>query len=183
MASALSLPIETERLCLREFCRSDADALHAYASQEEVTRYLMWGPNDRQASETQLSSFIEAAAAQPRTVYELALSLRADGRVIGALCLYLDDASDQEPTGAELGFVLHSDFWGQGMATEAAKALLSHGRSELDLAHVWATCDARNQGSIGVLEKIGMFRQETVRGARVTEDGHIDEHRYVFPAA
>lgn len=182
MAGALSLPIETERLCLREFCRSDVDALHAYASRDEVTQYLMWGPNDRQASDTQLSTFIEAAAATPRTIFELALCLKADGRVIGALCLYLDDASDDGQMGAELGFVLHSDFWGQGMATEAAKALLSHGLSELDLAHVWATCDARNLGSIGVLEKIGMFRQETVRGARATGDGQIDELRYVFPA-
>lgn len=181
MAGALSLPIETERLYLREFCRADVDALHAYASREEVTRYLMWGPNDRQASETQLSTFIEAAAAKPRTIYELALCLKADGRVIGALCLYLDDASDEGQMGAELGFVLHSDFWGQGMATEAAKALLSHGMSELDLAHVWATCDARNLASIGVLEKIGMIRQETVRGARATGDGYIDEHCYVFP--
>ncbi len=181
MAGALLLPIETERLCLRDFRWGDIDALHAYACLEEVTQYLQWGPNDRQTSEGQLSTFVEAAGELPRTIYELALALRDEGRLIGALCLYLDDPAEGATRGAELGFVLHPDFWGQGLATEAAKALLAGGMSQLGLAFVWATCDTRNLASVGVLEKIGMTREETICGVRETADGLVDEYRYIFP--
>jgi RimJ/RimL family protein N-acetyltransferase len=183
VACALSLPIETERLCLRDFCSGDLDAVHSYGRLEEVTRYLMWGPNDLQASEEQLSTFIDAAADMPRTIYELALTSKPGGRVVGAVCLYLDDPAESVPQGAELGFVLHPASWGKGMATEAAMALLTRGMSELELSHIWATCDTRNLASVGVLEKIGMIRQETIRGARNTADGLVDEHRYLCQAA
>lgn len=182
MACALSVPIETERLSLRDFCSGDLDALHSYARLDEVTRYLMWGPNDLQASEAQLSTFIDAAADMPRTIYELALTSKPGGRVIGALCLYLDEPTDGAPQGAELGFVLHPDFWGRGLAAEAAKALLVRGMSELELSYIWATCDTRNLASIGVLEKAGMIRAETIPGARQTVNGLVDEYRYVLPA-
>jgi len=182
VACALSLPIETERLSLRDFCSRDLEALHSYARLDAVTQYLMWGPNDLQASEAQLSNFIDAAADMPRTIYELALTSKPGGRVIGALCLYLDEPTDGMPQGAELGFVLHPASWGKGLATEAAVALLTRGMSELELNHIWATCDTRNLASVGVLEKIGMIRQETIRSARDTADGLVDEHRYLYRA-
>jgi len=102
--------------------------------------------------------------------------------VIGALCLYLDEPAEGGKRGAELGFVLHPAFWGKGFATEAAKVLVTYGMSDLKLTHIWATCDARNLASVGVLEKIGMIRQETIRGARGTADGLVDEHQYLYPA-
>ncbi len=182
MACALSLPIETERLCLRDFCSGDLDALHSYACLDEVTRHLMWGPNDLQASKAQLSTFIDAAADMPRTIYELALTSKPGGRVIGALCLYLDEPTESATQAAELGFVLHPASWGKGLATEAAMVLLTRGMSELELNYIWATCDTRNLASVGVLEKIGMIRQETIRGARDTVDGLVDEHRFLYQA-
>ncbi len=178
----LSLPIETERLRLREFSGTDIDAMHAYASLEEATRYLTWGPNDRAASERQLSTFVEAAEAVPRRIYELALTSKADGRLIGALCLYLDRCDTANPQSAELGFVLHPDFWGRGLVTEAAVSLLSCGMSDLGLSRIWATCDVRNQASVRVLQKIGMTLEATVKGARETPDGPTDELRFAVTA-
>eukprot|EP00435_Cladocopium_sp_Y103_P078311 s1_g2050.t1 len=178
----LSLPIQTERLSLREFTWADIDAMHAYASREDVVRYLTWGPNDRQESEVQLSTFLEATDAVPRLVYELALTSRPGGRLIGALCLYLDHHEGALLQSAELGFVLHSDFWGKGLVTEAAGSLLSRGISDLGLSRIWATCDARNLGSIRVLQKIGMTQEARVTGARETSDGIADELRFGFTA-
>ncbi len=183
MGGCLSLPIETERFRLREFCPADIDALHAYACREDVTRYLMWGPNDRQESESQLKTFIDAAAEKPRMVYELGLTLKSDDCVIGALCLYLDKLEDGEKQSAELGFLLHSDLWGQGIMSEAAAVLLSRGFSDLKLDRIWATCDARNLASKSVLEKIGMAHEKTVRGARKTPDGLADQHWYGLDAS
>ena len=127
--------------------------MHAYASREDATRYLTWGPNDWEESEAQLAAFVEAAEAVPRLIYELALTFRPEGRLIGALCLYLDHHEGSPLQSAELGFVLHPDFWGQGLVTEAATALLSCGISDLGLTRIWATCDARNGASVRVLQK------------------------------
>ncbi len=181
-AGRLSLPIETERLWLWEFTRADIDAMHAYASREDATRYLTWGPNDWEESEAQLAAFVEAAEAVPRLIYELALTFRPEGRLIGALCLYLDHHEGSPLQSAELGFVLHPDFWGQGLVTEAATALLSCGISDLGLTRIWATCDARNGASVRVLQKIGMTLEARVSGARETPDGMADELRFGFTA-
>ena len=167
-------PINTERLCLREFRLTDLGSMHAYASREDVTQYLMWGPNDAQASEDQLATFIEVQSETPRLVYELALTLKGDERTIGALCLYLNE----DRQSAELGFVLHPDFWGQGLVTEASAAFAAWGFDWLGLGHIWATCDTRNQASVRVLQKIGMLREAILRGVRETPDGLMDQFRY-----
>jgi len=172
------LPIQTERLGLREFALIDLGAMHAYASREDVTQYLMWGPNDQRASEGQLMTFVEVQSHIPRLIYELALTLRGDDRTFGALCLYLDERGLE----AELGFVLHPDFWGQGLATEAAAALMAWGFDRLNLERIWATCDTRNEASVRVLEKIGMVREATLRGTRETADGLVDQYQYGLTA-
>ncbi len=171
---ALISPIETARLRLREFALSDLGSMHAYARRHDVTRYLMWGPNDVQASQDQLTTFVEVQSAVPRLVYELALTLKGDERTIGALCLYLDE----DEQSAELGFVLHPDFWGQGLVTEASAALATWGVDRLGLRYIWATCDTRNKASVRVLEKIGMVREAVMCGARATPDGLVDQFRY-----
>lgn len=169
-------PIKTERLCLREFTLEDLESMHGYASREDVTCYLIWGPNDLQASKEQLATFIEAQSETPRLVYELALTLREDDRTIGALCLYLDE----DRLGAELGFVLHPDFWGQGLVTEAAAALVAWGFDGLGLERIWATCDTRNHASVRVMDKTRMVREATLRGARETAEGLVDQYRYAL---
>ena len=50
-------PLQTGRLVLRELTDSDFGAVHAYASDPEVVRYMPWGPN----SEAETREFIERA--------------------------------------------------------------------------------------------------------------------------
>ena len=44
-APTLTLPIATPRIALRDFRKSDLEAVHAYSSREDVARYMIWGPN------------------------------------------------------------------------------------------------------------------------------------------
>ena len=172
----LQLPITTDRLVLRDLRPDDLDAMHAYTSHRDVTRFLFWGPNTLEETCGSLSAFIAAQAETPRIVYELGLTLKGDGRLVGALCLYRGDFEIRND--AEIGFVLHPDHWGNGYVTEAARALMSAGFANLGLHRIWASCDARNEASVRVLEKLCMRREATFRSSRKAAEGWVDEHRY-----
>ena len=54
-------PIETERLHLREIRATDEDDIHAYASDPEVVRLMIWGPNTREATREFLDRALQRA--------------------------------------------------------------------------------------------------------------------------
>ena len=53
----LSLPIETPRLLLRDFRKSDVDAVHAYSALPEVARFMIWGRTPRPKAARQWKAF------------------------------------------------------------------------------------------------------------------------------
>lgn len=154
----LVLPERTRRLVIRDFTGGDLGAMHAYASRAEVTRYLLWGPNDVEQSRATLDDFIAQQSADPRVRYDLALALPG-GRAIGGISLHVDDARTGS---AEIGYVLHSDYWGAGFVSEAAWALADAAFSQWPLNRLWARCVAANQTSRRVLERMGMRHEGTL---------------------
>ena len=60
------LPLQTQRLILREFQGDDFDAIHAYGSDPEVARYMVWGPNTPQETRVFLDRALDAQAVWPR---------------------------------------------------------------------------------------------------------------------
>jgi ribosomal-protein-alanine N-acetyltransferase len=152
--------LEMPRLVLRELHDDDAPAVHAYASDAEVVRYLDWGPNTPEDTARFLATARAARDAVPRTAYHLAIVLRTTGHLIGGCRIEIRNAA----SGAgDLGYVLGRPHWGQGYATEAIRALVSFGFESLALHRIWATCDARNAASARVLEKLGMKREGHLR--------------------
>jgi RimJ/RimL family protein N-acetyltransferase len=63
----------------------------------------------------------------------------------------------------DIGFELDPSYWGQGYASEAARAMLEFGFTEIDLHRIWARCNAENDGSVRLLEKLGMQREGRLR--------------------
>jgi RimJ/RimL family protein N-acetyltransferase len=59
----------------------------------------------------------------------------------------------------EIGFILHPDHQGQGLATEAAVAMLELGFEELGLHRIYGCAEARNAASVRVMERLGMRRE------------------------
>ena len=150
------MELGTERLRLREFVGKDHEAVHRYASDPEVTRFMDWGPNDIEATRVFLQEAIGSADSFPRSRYPLAVVRRDLDELIGSVELQV--ASEQNRQGV-IGYVLARRSWGNGYATEAAAALLRYGLDDLGLHKISATCDPDNTASAGVLGKIGM-RQE-----------------------
>lgn len=147
------MTITTDRLILRPFRASDFEAVHAYASVEEVTRFTSFGPNNTAETREFLARAEAEAVEEPRKHYNFAITLRGEDRVIGGTGFRIDQPLHR---GAELGYVLHRDFWCRGIATEAAGALLGLGFTQTGLHRIIARCDPTNTASARVMEKLGM---------------------------
>jgi ribosomal-protein-alanine N-acetyltransferase len=150
----MELLLETPQLILREFALDDWQAVHAYASDPEVTRYMSWGPNNEAASQSFIRTVVAKQREEPRNDYDLAITLKDDGRLIGGCGIYRRRYKE-----GEMGYCLHRDYWNRGYVTEAAAALLEFAFAQEDFHRIYATCDPCNIGSARVMEKSGMRRE------------------------
>ena len=154
------LPLRTPRLILREFRPDDLEAVHAYGSDPEVARFMVWGPNTPDDSQAFIDRTLAAQAEWPRASVNTAVVIAETGRLIGSVELRVKDAGN---LGGEIGWCLHREAWGQGYAREAASALLDQAFGPMGLHRVIATCDVRNRKSWRALEKLGLRREALFR--------------------
>jgi len=157
-AVPIRLPIETERLLVRCFLpEADARPMFGVYGDPEVMRFI---PGGALADEAAVGSLLERYAdVQQRLGFSSwAVVERETGRVIGDAGFGIF-----EPTGeVELGYTLARDCWGEGYATEAAKACLAAGLEQLTAPRIIAVVDAENEASLRVPRRIGMRRVETI---------------------
>jgi RimJ/RimL family protein N-acetyltransferase len=162
--------ITTERLVLRPFRAEDVDEVLAYASDEAFARYVpgVPYPYGREHAEAFVSIAVEADwATDPLFAVEL------DGRVIGGINLMVDEVAT-----AGLGYALGRAWWGRGLATEMARAVIDRAFGTYEVEVVWATADARNAASRHVMEKVGMRLDGILRQRRVHRGERVDECHY-----
>jgi RimJ/RimL family protein N-acetyltransferase len=146
--------LESERLILRKFTEDDFADVHSYASCAENVVYMVWGPNSEEQTRVFINMAISKANEIPCVNYQYAAVLKHTNKLIGA-CNLARIRSDE----AEIGWILHHDYWKQGYGTEMGKAILGLAFDILSLRRVFAFCDAENIGSYKVMERIGMRRE------------------------
>ncbi|MCI0439420.1 MAG: GNAT family N-acetyltransferase [Chloroflexi bacterium] len=169
--------LTTDRLALREFVEGDWQAVHEYASDPEVCRFMVWGPNTEEQTRSFIARMVELRQERPRASFELAIELREEGRLIGACGIR---ARPPEKRQGDIGYVLNSSYWGKGYATEAARALLAFGFERLGLRRIIATCATDNIASARVLEKVGMRREAHFREDVWLRDHWRDTYQYAI---
>jgi RimJ/RimL family protein N-acetyltransferase len=153
----LSKPISTERLVLRPYEAGDLDALADLQARHDVTRYLYWSPRSRdEAAQSLEKKLASTRLASEGDVLSLAVTRRAGGPLIGDLTLVYRSVTHRQ---AEIGYLFHPDVQGQGLATEAARVLLTLAFEEMRCHRVMAQLDARNRASAALLERLGMRRE------------------------
>lgn len=159
----------SSRLTLRELAMADEAAVHTYASDPEVTRFMVWGPNTAEETRTFVTRAVATAQTQPRTNFDLAVVVTETQTLIGGAALRLTD----EHAG-EIGYVLHRDHWSKGYGTEVAKALLQFGFQDLGLHRIIATCDPDNAASVRVLQKAGLQFERRISDHLMVRGSHRD---------
>jgi len=157
--------IKTDRLLLREFVEDDWRSVLPYHNNP---RYLRFYPNEGEnEAEARgfVQRFLDQQAEQPRQKFQLAITLPENGLLIGNVGLRrrgLGGHQTGTPQG-DIGYEVNPEYWGQDYATEAARAMLAFGFNEIELHRIWAQCNAENQVSRRVLEKLGMRLEGRLR--------------------
>lgn len=135
-----------------------AVVFHGYARDAEVCRYVTWTPHQTLA-ETEDFMRERLRKMEGGEIFAWALTRRGgdDDALIGMIELRLNGHK------ADFGYVLARPFWGQGLMTEALRAVLDFAFTLPGVYRVWAICDVENRGSARVMEKAGLVLEGTLR--------------------
>jgi RimJ/RimL family protein N-acetyltransferase len=146
--------LRTERLLLRPLHESDLDALAAIYADPQTMRFL-GGRRTREATRTGLGWMIAAHRDQGFGLW--ATTLREDGTLIGRCGLLVQDVDGAREN--EIAYLLGSEWWGHGYATEAAIAIRDHARSRLGFDRLISLIDPDNVASQAVATRVGMHHE------------------------
>lgn len=178
--TSLNLPLakyatlETSRLTLRPIQLSDAADMFEYASDPKVIEYVSFEQHQTLADTQKAIAdhFMVAPLGRFGIIH------RQTNKFIGTISLM-----DLTPHGAEIGYVLNRKFWGQGLAPEAAQALLELDFQHLDLKYIQAYQLTSNPQSARVLEKIGLKCIGTLPNYLPSAAGMLDTNLWMISQA
>jgi RimJ/RimL family protein N-acetyltransferase len=143
--------LETSRLILRRMREDDLTALVAYRNDPRVAEYQAWESYD----EIKGKELITDKNPGDPGYFQFALEYKATGLLVGDFMLKTQD----DKRLAEIGYTLAYTFQGQGLASEAATAVIDFAFNTLNMHRLSATVDPRNLASVKLLERLG-FRKE-----------------------
>jgi len=175
--SGLSWPRVTQRLALRPLTLVDVDAVLAFRSLPEVVVHLSHDVLDREQVRDRIAQRIERGRPGAREpLLGLAVEELRTRRVVGDVMLRLEPSHSIARTPSPewegtIGYALHPDVHGRGLAAEAAAELLAIGFRDLSLRRITADAYADNIASNRVLRRIGMRLEATIRSRSLGKDG------------
>lgn len=152
---AMPIPPETQRLIFRDWTPADLEPFHNVCSDSSV---MLFVGNGKPWLLEMTRQFIERAMEMSQTLgfCQWPLIHKSDSALIG-FCGFVPSSN-----GAEIGWRLANEYWGQGLATEAATAVLKHGFETLGFPRIVATVQSPNHASIRVIEKLGMLPESAM---------------------
>lgn len=147
--------LETERLILRPFCKSDATAVfECWESDPEVAKYMFWkSHNDINRTKEWLA--FEIGQIEKNDWYRFALVLKETNELIGTALIYYEE----EVECWEVGYNLGRNYWGKGYTTEAMKSIIEFAKAKLGIMELVGRYAKENPASGNVMKKLG-FRYE-----------------------
>lgn len=145
------IELRTPRLLLRRPRLDDLDAFHSVMSNPVAMRYWSTVPHASiEVTRPWLQRMIDRSASGGEDFV-----IEFEGRVVG------DVGAGRLP---EFGFMVHPEYWGRGIATEASRAFIDYAFEATEVDQLTADVDPRNSASLRVLGKLGFV--ETGRAER-----------------
>ncbi|WP_206537676.1 GNAT family N-acetyltransferase [Ilumatobacter nonamiensis] len=175
LANQPGVHLVTERMVLRRFTTNDLDALVELDNDPEVMHYINNGaPVDADDVADTLDHWIAAYHRTPGFGF-WAADDRRTGDFIG--WFHFRPAHYNIPPEPELGYRLRRNYWGRGLATEGARALIDNGFEQHPIERVVAETMVVHTASRRVMEKAGLRPTRTFRAdwpVRIPGDEHGD---------
>lgn len=165
--------LSTERLILGPFALEDGPRVEELAGHEAIARMTLNIPHPYPPGAANLWIATHLLAYLKGEGVTFAIRLK-DGTLIGAIGLTVTRRDDR----AELGYWMGVPYWNQGYTTEAARACLAFGFSEMGLQRIMASHLDINPASGRVMQKIGMQKEGHLRRHIKKNDAFFDLIQY-----
>jgi ribosomal-protein-alanine N-acetyltransferase len=139
----------------------DLEDYFSLYSNPEITKFIPDAPRNFAETKEEVKWFLNGHPRYPELGLWATIH-KETGRFIGRCGLLpwtIDGRSE-----VEIAYTLAQEYWGQGLATEAAKGILQHGFERLGLSRLICLIDPANHASRRVAEKIGMALEKEVDG-------------------
>jgi ribosomal-protein-alanine N-acetyltransferase len=170
--------VEAERIHMADIGWSDLDRIHELHSTPAVDEFNTLGiPRTIEDTRVFMAPLIAEQDRTPRKRYCWAIREKATGNFLGLAGLTL---GEHRFRAGEIYYKLLPTAWGQGYATETARALVVWGFSHLQLHRIEAGVAVDNVRSIRVLERTGMTREGRSRKVLPIRGEWKDNYRYAI---
>ena len=166
--------LKTKRLVLRKILPEDAKMVYEWMSDFEICRYERWKvhPNVEFSR-----GYIIEVFDDYKSNYTYQWGIELNKELIGSISIINIDDFDQK---AVMGYCIKRNFWGNGYATEAAKAVLEYMFNEVGLNRIEASHSVNNKASGRVLEKVGMILEGCAKEYYYSNIGFQDSNLYAL---
>jgi ribosomal-protein-alanine N-acetyltransferase len=162
--------LTTERLVLRELLSTDAADVLIFRGDPEVQKYDDPPIHTLQEAIDFIEEMRQACAAQQQQIW--AVTVQGNDTVIGLVSLqYWNHHGDWYHRRAEVGYGIARASWGQGIGSEAVRAVVHYSFEHVKLNRIYAGTVADNFESVRLLEKLGFVREGTRRQHSLEDDG------------
>ncbi|MCK5146614.1 GNAT family N-acetyltransferase [bacterium] len=170
----IQLPISIDNCIVRSYRHYDGQSLVKYANNPRVAGMLRdMFPNPYTLANAE--AWLYFVEHQPVEAY---FAIVMQDECIGGIGLNLQ--GDVSRMTAEIGFWLGEPFWGQGIATEAVRALLKYGFETINLNRIQANIFESNQATRCVLKKTGFIKEGRLRKSVVKNGQIMDQLIYAI---
>ena len=170
----LTRTLVTPRLTLLATVAEHADGLWqaTEASLPELMTYMAWAP---QASVENSRAYAERTEKRFNEMLDWGFTVFHHGEVAGSIALMNYEALFHV---AEIGYWIRSDLAGQGLGTEAARAVCEFGFDSIGLHRIELRAWTENPASMRIAEKLGFTREGLLREASWAKAGYQDMYIY-----
>ncbi|MGK5594674.1 MAG: GNAT family N-acetyltransferase [Parachlamydiaceae bacterium] len=160
---------QPRKITLRTFNSADIADFMEWATDDEVTQYLMW---NSYLSLIEVESFFNTVIEKHAWFKAICLGNKAIGSIT------LDKSQGAYSCKAELGYVIAKKYWGNGFATQAIALAIGTGFQDLDIARIEAYVDPSNIASQRALEKNHFLREGCLK-KYLLQKGQLKD-RYIY---
>jgi RimJ/RimL family protein N-acetyltransferase len=152
--------LETKRLILRRLVMDDLNDLFALYRDPEIRQYFPEGVLSLEETKEELEWFLNGHPQHPNLGLWATIH-KETGKFIGRCGLLPWTIDGQNEV--EVAYTIARNYWGQGLATEAAQAILNYGFEKLGFSRLICLIDEKNIASQRVATKIGMAFEKVGR--------------------
>ena len=151
--------IETKRLILREFQPKDWHQLAPILANPQVMKFSPTGILSASQTQGKIDSFITSYKAFGFGKW--AVIFKESNQLIGYCGIAIEQIDNINER--EIGYRLEPNFWGKGLATEAASATIQYGFKQFKFPYILGIVEQANTASVRVLKKLGMKYENKTR--------------------